>query len=103
MCSGSWPLMTFWTRSGTTWDIARVTLPESTSTSPSARPSPTPTQLNGRTTVYGSWYWSQAARAKYSTASFWNPYDESGGGTRRSSPSLDGNRVVDSKTIDDDR
>ena len=39
-----------------------------------------PTQLNGRTIVYGRPYWSKAARAKYSTASFWNPYDESGGG-----------------------
>jgi hypothetical protein len=53
--------------------MASLTLPESTSASPSARPSPTPTQLNGRTIVYGSLYWSQAARAKYSTASFWKP------------------------------
>ena len=30
------------------------------STSPSARLSPMPTQLNGRTIVYGSPYWSQA-------------------------------------------
>jgi hypothetical protein len=31
--------------------------------------------LNGRTIVKGSPYWSNAARAKYSTASFWRPYD----------------------------
>ena len=49
--------------------------------------SPMPTQLNGRTIVYGSSYWSHAAWAKYSTASFWKPYDESGGGILRSSPS----------------
>ena len=73
MCSGSWPLSTFCTRSGTTWLIASLTLPDRISSSPSARLSPMPTQLNGRTIVYGSWYWSQAARAKYSTASFWNP------------------------------
>ena len=52
-----------------------------------------PTQLNGRTIVYGSPYWSHAARAKYSTASFWNPYDESGGGISRSWPSYDGHVV----------
>ena len=68
--------------------MASLTLPDETSTSPSARPSPMPTQLNGRTIVYGSWYWSQAALAKYSTASFWKPYDDSGGGISRSSPSL---------------
>ena len=39
----------------------------------SARTSPMPTQLNGRTIVYGSSYWSHAALAKYSTASFWKP------------------------------
>ena len=33
--------------------MASLTLPESTSTSPRARPSPTPTQLNGRKMVYG--------------------------------------------------
>ena len=60
-----------------------------------------PTQLNGRTIVYGSWYWSQAALAKYSTASFWKPYDDSGGGILRSSPSSDGQWSVDSKTIDE--
>ncbi len=73
MCSGSWSLSTFCTRSGTTWLMASFTLPDRTSTSPRARPSPMPTQLNGRTIVKGSWYWSQAAWAKYSTASFWNP------------------------------
>ena len=46
-----------------------------------------PTQLNGRTMVYGSPYWSKAARAKYSTASFWKPYDDTGGGTSCSWPS----------------
>ena len=60
-----------------------------------------PTQLNGRTIVYGSSYWSQAARAKYSTASFWKPYDDSGGGISRSSPSYDGQWSVDSNTIDE--
>src|SRR4051812_9380795 len=101
MCTGFWPLAIFCTRSGTTWLIASLTLPESISTSPSARDSPIPTQLNGRTIVYGSLYWSHAARAKYSTASFWNPYDDSGGGTFRSSPSTDGHWVVDSNTIDE--
>src|SRR5664279_4268593 len=102
MCSGSWPLNTFWTRSGTTWLMASFTLPESISTSPTARVSPMPTQLKGRRMVYGSLYWSHAARAKYSTASFWKPYDDNGGGTRRSSPSTDGHVVVDSNTIEDD-
>ena len=101
MCSGSWPFSTFCTRSGTTWLIASFTLPLSTSTSPSARASPTPTQLNGRTIVYGSPYWSYAACAKYSTASFWNPYDDSGGGISRSWPSYDGHDVADSNTIDE--
>src|SRR5947207_12275270 len=101
MCSGSWPLTIFCTRSGTTWLIASFTLPLSTSTSPSARPSPTPTQLNGRTIVYGSLYWSNAAWAKYSTASFWNPYDERGGGISRSWPSYEGQVGADSYTIDE--
>src|SRR3954465_908937 len=101
MCSGSWPLRIFWTRSGTTWLIASLTLPDSISTSPSARLSPMPTQLKGRRIVYGSLYWSHAATAKYSTASFWKPYEDSGGGTLRSSPSADGQLVVDSKTIDE--
>ena len=60
-----------------------------------------PTQLNGLTIVYGSSYWSHAARAKYSTASFWKPYDDSGGGIVRSSPSTLGHWSVDSKTIDE--
>src|SRR3954471_1040669 len=101
MCSGAWPLSTFCTRSGTTCDIASFTLPDSTSASPSARPSPTPTQLNGRTIVYGMAYWSNAAWAKYSTASFWNPYDDNGGGHSRSWPSYEGQEVADSNTIDE--
>ena len=51
--------------------------------------------------MYGSPYWSYAACAKYSTASFWNPYDESGGGISRSWPSYDGHDVADSNTIDE--
>ena len=47
MCSGSWPLSTFCTRSGTTCDIASLTLPLMMSRSRSARFSPMPTQLNG--------------------------------------------------------
>src|SRR5919106_6562151 len=101
MCRGSWPLTTFCTRSGTTWLMASLTLPLGISVSPSARPSPTPTQLNGRTIVYGSWYWSNAARAKYSTASFWKPYDDRGGGISRSWPSYDGHRSADSNTLDE--
>src|SRR4051794_14823555 len=81
--------------------IASRTLPDMISVSPCARRSPMPTQLKGRTIVYGSWYWSHAARAKYSTASFWKPYDESGGGILRSSPSRDGQCSVDSNTIDE--
>ncbi len=53
--------------------MASRTLPDRISSSPSARLSPIPTQLNGRAIVYGSWYWSQAAWAKYSMASFWKP------------------------------
>src|ERR1051325_7087526 len=102
MCSGSWPLRIFCTRSSTTWLIASFTLPESISTSPTARDSPMPTQLKGRRIVYGTPYWSHAARAKYSTASFWKPYDDSGGGTWRSEPSTDGHTSVDSKTIEED-
>ena len=73
MCSGSWPLSTFWTRSGTTWLIASFTLPLMMSESRSARFSPMPTQLNGRRIVYGRPYCSCAPWAKYSDASFWNP------------------------------
>jgi hypothetical protein len=53
--------------------MASWMFPDVISVSPRARASPMPTQLNGRTMVYGSWYCSQAARAKYSTASFWKP------------------------------
>src|SRR6202020_2464810 len=102
MCSGSCPLYTFCTRSGTTWLIASFTLPDMISSSPSARDSPMPTQLNGLTIVYGSWYWSQAARAKYSTASFWKPYEDSGGGTSRFCPSWDRLGSALSNTIEDD-
>jgi len=45
-------------------------LPDVTSTSVSARRSPTPAQLNGRTIVNGSPYCSCAPLAKYSQASF---------------------------------
>ena len=55
--------------------------------SPSALLSPIPTQLNGRMMVKGSRYWSHAAWAKYSTASFWKPYEDSGGGISRCWPS----------------
>src|SRR5450755_4056286 len=81
--------------------MAKRTFPLRISTSPSARRSPIPTQLKGRRIVKGSWYWSNAARAKYSTASFWNPYDDKGGGTSRSCPSYEGHVSVDSKTIDE--
>ena len=50
--------------------------------------------------MYGSWYCSQAPWAKYSEASFWNPYVEIGGGDVRSAPSGVGNWVVDSNTIE---
>ena len=65
------PLKTFITRSGTTWLIASFTLPDNISGALSARLSPMPTQLKGRTIVYGSWYCSQAPRAKYSHPRFW--------------------------------
>ena len=64
-----------------------------------------PTQLNGRTIVYGSWYCSHAPFAKYSDASFWKPYVEIGGGDvscgalgRRE----DRRRLVDHRRRDDD-
>src|SRR4051794_18144084 len=101
MCSGSCPLRTFCTRSGTTWLRASSTLPLLIVTSERARASPIPTQLNGRTIVNGSRYCSDTALAKYSTASFWNPYDDRGGGTSRSWPSYDGHEVADSNTIDE--
>ena len=59
-----------------------------------------PTQLNGRTIVYGSSYCSQAPFAKYSAASFWKPYVETGGGEVSWAPSGVGNTVADSKTIE---
>src|SRR6478609_7203042 len=94
--------MTLRARSGTTWDRASFTFPDMMSVSRRARRSPIPTQLNGRTTVYGSWYCSQAPLAKYSDASFWNPYVEIGGGELSCAPSGVGNTVADSYTIDDD-
>ena len=60
-----------------------------------ARRSPIPTQLNGRTIVYGSWNCSQAPAAKYSAASFWKPYVEIGGGEVFSAPSGVGKTVAD--------
>ena len=53
--------------------------------------------------VYGSPYWECAVRAKYSTASFWKPYDEMGGGISSTCSSVDGQEVVDSNTMDDER
>ena len=66
------------------------------SVSRSARRSPIPTQLNGRTIVYGSSYCSQAPVAKYSEASFWKPYVEIGGGEVSCAPSGVGKTVADS-------
>src|SRR6476646_2692329 len=100
MWSGSWPLRTLRTRSGTTCDSASLTLPDMTSVSLRARRSPIPTQLNGRTIVYGSWYCSQAPFAKYSEASFWKPYVETGGGEVSSAHSGVGKTVADSYTIE---
>jgi hypothetical protein len=48
-------------------------LPSVTLRSRIARRSPIPTQLNGRTIVYGSSCCSHAPAAKYSEASFWKP------------------------------
>ena len=67
-----------------------------TSVSRSARRSPMPTQLNGRTIVYGSRYCSHAPVAKYSDASFWKPYVEIGGGEVSWAPSGVGKTVADS-------
>ena len=50
--------------------------------------------MNGRP------YWFVAGVA-VPTASFWNPYDDSGGGHSRSWPSYDGHSVADSNTIDE--
>ena len=66
------------------------------SVSRTARRSPIPTQLNGRTIVYGSLNCSQAPFAKYSEASFWKPYVETGGGEVSCAPSGVGKTVADS-------
>ena len=71
------------------------------SVSRTARRSPIPTQLNGRTIVYGSPYCCRAPIAKYSDASFWNPYVETGGGEVSWAPSGVGKAVADSYTIDE--
>ena len=55
-----------------------------------------PTQLNGRTIVYGSSYCSHAPLAKYSDASYWKPYVEIGGGEVSCAPSGVGKTVADS-------
>ncbi len=75
--------------------------PDRSSLWPTVRSSPTSTQLKGRTMVKGRPYWSWAARAKYSTASFWKPYEDDGGAIRRSSPSRDGQKPVFSYTIEE--
>ena len=101
MCSGSWPFSTFWTRSGTTWLIASFTLPdEHLDLAEGAHLADADAVERPHDRVRQP-YWSHAARAKYSTASFWKPYDDSGGGTSRSSPSTHGHAVVDSNTIDE--
>ena len=96
MWSGSWPRRTLRTRSGTTWLRASFTFPLITSVSRTARRSPIPTQLNGRRIVYGSRYCSQAPFAKYSEASFWKPYVETGGGELACAPSGVGKTFADS-------
>src|SRR5215212_8797218 len=101
MWSGSWPLRTLRTRSGTTCDRASFTLPDMMSVSRTARRSPMPTQLNGRTIVYGRRNCSHAPAAKYSDANFWNPYVDIGGGEYFSAPSGVGKTVADSYTIDE--
>ncbi len=55
-----------------------------------------PTQLKGRRIVYGSPCCSQAPLAKYSEASFWKPYVETGGGEVSWAPSGVGKIEVDS-------
>ena len=60
-----------------------------------------PTQLNGRRIVNGSSYCSHAPLAKYSDASFWKPYVETGGGEVSCAPSGVGKVVADSNTIDE--
>src|SRR5579884_3839217 len=79
--------------------MAKATLPLVIVLPPTARLSPTPTQLKGRTIVYGNLYCSHAPRAKYSVASFWKPYVELGGGDRNCAPSGVGNSVVFSNTM----
>ena len=58
-----------------------------------------PTQLKGRKIVYGSEYCSCAPRAKYSVASFWNPYVDRGGGLLSWAPSGVGKMAAASKTM----
>ena len=70
-----------------------------------ARRSPIPTQLNGRTIVYGRPYCSSAPFAKYSEASFWKPYVEIGGGEVELGAFRgreDGRRLVDHRRRHDD-
>src|SRR5437867_1936241 len=61
-----------------------------------------PTQLKGRRIVNGSWYCFYVSRAKYSLASFWNPYVENGGGLVCATDSGVGNIVVFSYIIEFD-
>ena len=75
------------------------------SVSRTARRSPIPTQLNGRTIVYGSWYCSQAPLAKYSDGELL----EAVGRDRRRRRQLgalgrrkDGRGLVDHRAADDD-
>ena len=72
--------------------MARLTFPDRISTSPNARRSPMPTQLNGREWCTEA-RTGRARRAKYSTASFWKPYDEIGGGISSTCPSVEGQEV----------
>ena len=59
---------------GTTWLMASFTLPLVTSTSPRARPLADADAVErAARSCTAAWYWSHAARAKYSTASFWKP------------------------------
>jgi hypothetical protein len=73
MRSGSCPVSDRRTRSGTTCDRTSARLPGAPATSLTGSYSPAPTQLKGRTMVQGRPYCCPAARAKYSTASIWNP------------------------------
>ena len=58
--------------------------------------------MNGRTIVYGSPYCSRRALAKYSVASFWNPYVETGGGHVQLRALGRRETVAFSNTIDDE-